>query len=98
MDVSVDRGLQKLIDTAGAGASFTSPGWLTQLGRLWGGKSVRMHAAPLVWPRAATGMHAMTDLTIMHVRNCDPAICNCMHACMHAPRICADCEQHAPMR
>jgi carotene epsilon-monooxygenase len=29
--------MQKLIDTAGAGASFTSPGWLTQLGRLWGG-------------------------------------------------------------
>ena len=29
--------MQKLIDPAGAGASFTSPGWLTQLGRLWGG-------------------------------------------------------------
>lgn len=42
LDVSVDRGLQKLIDTAGAGASVTSPGWLTQLGRLWGGKSVRL--------------------------------------------------------
>ncbi|CAL8471950.1 g11492 [Coccomyxa elongata] len=39
LDVSVDKGLQKLIDTAGAGASVTSPGWLTQLGRLWGGKS-----------------------------------------------------------
>ena len=37
----MDKGLQKLIDTAGAGASLTSPGWLTQLGRLWGGKSVR---------------------------------------------------------
>ena len=33
--------MKKLIDAAGAGASFTSPGWLTQLGRLWGGKSVR---------------------------------------------------------
>ena len=42
LDVSVDRGLQKLIDTAGAGASVTSPGWLTQLGRLWGGQSVRL--------------------------------------------------------
>ncbi len=40
LDVSVDKGLQKLIDTAGAGMSVTSPGWLTQLGRLWGGKSV----------------------------------------------------------
>lgn len=29
----------KAIDAAGAGTSFTSPGWLTQLGRLWGGKS-----------------------------------------------------------
>ena len=28
----------KLTDYEGAGASFTSPGWLTQLGRLWGGK------------------------------------------------------------
>ena len=36
----MDKGLQKLIDTAGAGASVTSPDWLTQLGRLWGGKSV----------------------------------------------------------
>lgn len=29
----------KNIDAAGAGQSFLSPGWLTQLGRLWGGKS-----------------------------------------------------------
>eukprot|EP00210_Caulerpa_lentillifera_P002587 g2481.t1 len=29
----------KNIDVAGAGRSFLSPGWLTQLGRLWGGKS-----------------------------------------------------------
>lgn len=29
----------KAIDAAGAGASFTSPGWLTELGRLWGGAS-----------------------------------------------------------
>jgi carotene epsilon-monooxygenase len=28
-----------MIDAAGAGKSFTSPGWLTQLGMLWGGKS-----------------------------------------------------------
>ena len=40
LDVSVDKGLQKLIDTAGAGMSVTSPDWLTQLGRLWGGRSV----------------------------------------------------------
>jgi carotene epsilon-monooxygenase len=38
LDAPIDTG--KLIDAEGAGASFTSPGWLTQLGRLWGGKSV----------------------------------------------------------
>jgi len=37
LDQPIDTG--KLIDAEGAGASFTSPGWLTQLGRLWGGKS-----------------------------------------------------------
>lgn len=36
LDHPIDVG--KLIDSEGAGASFTSPGWLTQLGRLWGGK------------------------------------------------------------
>ncbi|KAK9827799.1 hypothetical protein WJX74_002626 [Apatococcus lobatus] len=30
---------RKLIDSGGAGKSLTSPGWLTELGRLWGGKS-----------------------------------------------------------
>ena len=40
LDQSVDATKRKLIDAAGAGKSFTSPGWLTQLGRLWGGKSV----------------------------------------------------------
>ena len=40
LDQSVDAVKRKLIDAAGAGKSFTSPGWLTQLGRLWGGKSV----------------------------------------------------------
>ena len=40
LDTSVDAVKKKLIDAAGAGKSFTSPGWLTQLGRLWGGKSV----------------------------------------------------------
>ncbi|KAL3153385.1 hypothetical protein ABBQ38_011724 [Trebouxia sp. C0009 RCD-2024] len=39
LDQSVDATKRKLIDAAGAGKSFTSPGWLTQLGRLWGGKS-----------------------------------------------------------
>lgn len=37
LDQKIDTA--KLIDAAGAGTSFTSPGWLTQLGRLWGGKS-----------------------------------------------------------
>lgn len=40
LDTSVDAVKRKMIDGAGAGKSFTSPGWLTQLGRLWGGKSV----------------------------------------------------------
>ena len=31
---------QKSLDIEGAGRSYMSPGWLTQLGRLWGGKSV----------------------------------------------------------
>ncbi|KAL0043106.1 hypothetical protein WJX79_009388 [Trebouxia sp. C0005] len=39
LDTSVDAVKRKMIDGAGAGKSFTSPGWLTQLGRLWGGKS-----------------------------------------------------------
>ena len=45
LDVPLDARAQKLIDAAGAGRSFTSPGWLTELGRLWGGKSVR-HLKP----------------------------------------------------
>ena len=40
LDMPMDAKAQKLIDAAGAGRSFTSPGWLTELGRLWGGKSV----------------------------------------------------------
>lgn len=43
LDTSVDAVKRKMIDAAGAGKSFTSPGWLTQLGRLWGGKSVRYY-------------------------------------------------------
>ena len=31
--------MAKLVDAEGAGRSMTSPGWLTQLGRLWGGAS-----------------------------------------------------------
>lgn len=31
----------KSLDIEGAGRSFMSPRWLTELGRLWGGKSVR---------------------------------------------------------
>lgn len=41
LDVPLDSRAQKLIDAAGAGRSTMSPGWLTELGRLWGGKSVR---------------------------------------------------------
>lgn len=39
LDQKIETG--KLIDAAGAGQSMFSPGWLTQLGQLWGGKSVR---------------------------------------------------------
>lgn len=37
LNQKIDTG--KLIDAAGAGTSFTSPGWLTQLNQLWGGSS-----------------------------------------------------------
>ncbi|KAL4446664.1 hypothetical protein ABPG77_007908 [Micractinium sp. CCAP 211/92] len=37
LDQKIDTG--KLIDSAGAGRSMFSPGWLTQLNQLWGGKS-----------------------------------------------------------
>lgn len=40
MNASVEGSRRKLIDAAGAGSSLTSPGWLTELGRLYGGKSV----------------------------------------------------------
>lgn len=39
----------KSIDSAGAGASWQSPGWLTQLNLLWGGKGVGVAA----WHTAA---------------------------------------------
>ena len=45
LDVPMDGKARKLIDAAGAGRSMTSPGWLTELGRLWGGKSVRTRPA-----------------------------------------------------
>eukprot|EP00955_Chlamydomonas_euryale_P080218 363395-Chlamydomonas_euryale.AAC.7 len=35
----------KSIDAEGAGRSWQSPGWLTQLGMLWGGKGVSCRAA-----------------------------------------------------
>lgn len=39
LDQKIDT--SKLIDAEGAGRSMFSPGWLTQLNQLWGGKSVR---------------------------------------------------------
>ena len=42
LDKPMDGEARKLINAAGAGRSVTSPGWLTELGRLWGGKSVRL--------------------------------------------------------
>lgn len=51
LDTSVDAVKRKMIDAAGAGKSFTSPGWLTQLGRLWGGKSVRRNMC-FTWCRS----------------------------------------------
>ena len=39
----LDQQFEKNIDSEGAGATWTSPGWLTQLGRLWGGESVCAH-------------------------------------------------------
>lgn len=40
LDAPLDETSKKLIDAAGAGQSNMSPGWLTELGRLWGGTSV----------------------------------------------------------
>lgn len=60
LNQKIDTG--KLIDAAGAGRSMFSPGWLTQLNQLWGGKSVRAAAPHLAalhlrkavaWPAAA---------------------------------------------
>ena len=51
LDQKIDTG--KLIDAAGAGRSVFSPGWLTQLGRLWGGKGVSRCSG-----RAAGGLHS----------------------------------------
>jgi hypothetical protein len=69
LDVSVDSGLQKLIDTAGAGASLTSPGWLTQLGRLWGGKSVRTNG-PSLSPSCKQAGPCRAATGIMHLHAC----------------------------
>ena len=46
LNQSIDSGKSKLIDAEGAGRSMFSPGWLTQLNQLWGGKSVRLPALP----------------------------------------------------
>lgn len=42
MQELLDQQFDKAIDIAGAGATWSSPGWLTQLNQLWGGKSVRL--------------------------------------------------------
>ena len=76
LNVSVDKGLQKLIDTTGAGASLTSPGWLTQLGRLWGGKSVRVHAATA---SSAAGMHACTHRMTVTCHSAARDLAPCIH-------------------
>ncbi len=55
LDQKIDTG--KLIDSAGAGRSMFSPGWLTQLNQLWGGKSVgalgRESLGPAAWAMGA---------------------------------------------
>ena len=54
LDQKIDTA--KLIDAEGAGRSMFSPGWLTQLNQLWGGKSVR--AAPRRgWGRGCACQH-----------------------------------------
>lgn len=42
LDASVETSRRKLIDASGAGTSLLSPGWLTELGRLYGGKAVSL--------------------------------------------------------
>ncbi len=55
----MDATAKKLIDAAGAGQSNMSPGWLTELGRLWGGTSVSGEATA---PRACVTRHAQRAL------------------------------------
>lgn len=70
LNQKIDTG--KLIDSAGAGRSMFSPGWLTQLNQLWGGKSVRGDAY---------GLHmvsCMNGLLFMHEQQ------TCLPVCMPA--------------
>ena len=51
LDAPLDETAKKLIDAAGAGQSNMSPGWLTELGRLWGGTSVSWLPCSVLWRR-----------------------------------------------
>ena len=65
LNQKIDTG--KLIDSAGAGRSMFSPGWLTQLNQLWGGKSVscqRLLTPALSCPY----MHAFMNRTSCRLR------------------------------
>jgi len=72
LEGSVEGSRRKLIDAAGAGASVTSPGWLTQLGRLYGGKSV----SNPTFPRASFSVdspHSVYALAFRHGENNAPS-------------------------
>ena len=73
LDTSVEGGMKKLIDAAGAGASFTSPGWLTQLGRLWGGKSVRRQTSLL---DSLAGLRAAECISVANGSPSEPPECD----------------------
>jgi hypothetical protein len=72
LTVPMEAGLKKLIDSEGAGKSSISPGWLTQLGRLWGGKSVSVRYSNilLLWTEGLTKKCLSTGhSTVVQPRN-----------------------------
>lgn len=69
MQEMLEQEFEKSIDAAGAGATWTSPGWLTQLNQLWGGKSVRSLALLLLCFKSA-GQAKSTTVTTGLAREC----------------------------
>ena len=58
----LEQAFEKNINSQGAGQTVASPGWLTQLGRLWGGKSVRTCFSMMKPLHLCAHMMTMTNL------------------------------------